>query len=150
MTDPFNLTRFVKAQERTYKAALRELRGGRKHGHWMWFIFPQFEGLGASANSRWYAIRSLGEAMAYLDHPVLGPRLHECAETFMLIPGPSAEDILGSLDAMKLKSSMTLFEIVAPPNSAFARVLDEYFRGERDEMTVRAVKRAAGTSGRSS
>jgi uncharacterized protein (DUF1810 family) len=141
------LIRFETAHKDVYGAALQELRRGRKRTHWMWFIFPQFDGLGASEMSRRYAIRSLDEARAYLQHPVLGSRLQECAETILRFVGLSASDIFPFPDDTKLKSSITLFELAAPPGSVFTRVLDEYFRGERDELTLRLLKRSGGSPG---
>lgn len=134
--DPFDLQRFVSAQERVYRDVLAELRGGRKHSHWMWFIFPQFEGLGYSATSKHYAIKSPQEAHAYLQHPILGTRLVECAETVLQLTGRSASEIFGSPDDMKLRSSMTLFAAVADNASVFARVLDKYFGGKPDQKTL--------------
>lgn len=139
-TTPFNLERFVAAQARVYANALGELRGGCKRTHWMWFIFPQIEGLGHSPTSMHYAIRSLDEARAYLEHPVLGPRLVECAEALLAVEGRSASDIFGYPDDLKLRSSMTLFEQVAEPGSAFGRVLDKYYQGRRDESTLSLAK----------
>ena len=139
--DPYDLTRFVEAQEDDYAQALRELRAGRKRTHWMWYVFPQFRGLGVSPTSEHYAIKSLDEARAYLAHPVLGPRLVECAEALLGLTGLSASDIFPFPDDLKLKSSMTLFGLVSPPASVFGRVLDEYFRGERDEKTLRLAER---------
>jgi uncharacterized protein (DUF1810 family) len=139
--DPYDLTRFVEAHEDDYAQALRELRAGRKRTHWMWYVFPQFRGLGVSPTSEHYAIKSLDEARAYLAHPVLGPRLVECAEALLGLTGLSASDIFPLPDDLKLKSSMTLFGLVSPPASVFARVLDEYFRGERDEKTLRLAER---------
>ena len=144
--DPFDLQRFVTAQEGVYEAALAELRGGRKRTHWMWFVFPQFLGLGASATSRRFAIRSLEEARAYLDHPVLGAHLRECADALLAIADPSASDIFGYPDDLKLHSSMTLFELASPPGSLFGRVLERYFGGERDGETPRLVERTAGAA----
>jgi uncharacterized protein (DUF1810 family) len=143
--DLFALERFVAAQSRSYATALEELRGGAKESHWMWFIFPQFEGLGSSEASQHFAIRSLDEARAYLDHPALGARLLECCETLLRLKGLSASDVFGYPDDRKLKSSMTLFDLVASPGSAFARVLDRYFDGQRDARTLRLVEqRGAG------
>ena len=131
-----DLERFVAAQKRVYESALDELRRGRKTSHWMWFIFPQIAGLGRSEMSRHYAIASLGEARAYLAHPVLGARLRECANALLAAPaGRSAEDIFGSVDAVKLRSSMTLFERAAPDEPLFGRVLERYFGGVADEAT---------------
>jgi uncharacterized protein (DUF1810 family) len=131
------LQRFVAAQDRggTYEAALAELRAGRKRSHWMWFVFPQIAGLGRSPMAQEYAIGSLDEARAYLDHPLLGARLRESARVLADQSGLSAFDIFGGIDAMKLRSSMTLFAHAAPGEPAFAAVLDRYFDGERDPAT---------------
>ena len=134
--DPHDLDRFVKAQDADYTRALAEIRGGHKRSHWMWYIFPQFDGLGSSPTARRYAIKSVAEAGAYLDHPVLGPRLAECAEAALGIDGGSAAEIFGSPDDMKLKSSATLFAHVSPAGSVFDRVLGKYFGGERDDKTL--------------
>jgi uncharacterized protein (DUF1810 family) len=139
MTDPHNLSRFIEAQEQSYPVALAELQRGRKRSHWMWYIFPQLSGLGRSATAQYYAIKSLAEARDYLDHPVLGPRLVECAETVMVIQGRTAHEILGSPDDMKLRSCATLFACVAPEGAVFERLLDQYFQGERDEQTLRLL-----------
>jgi uncharacterized protein (DUF1810 family) len=134
-----NLQRFVAAQDRagTYDAAVVELRAGRKRSHWMWFVFPQIAGLGQSQTSRMYAISSLEEARAYLAHPVLGPRLLECTRILTELPGLEAQEIFGGIDAIKLRSSMTLFALADPANPLFGRVLDAYFGGARDEATIR-------------
>jgi uncharacterized protein (DUF1810 family) len=137
------LNRFVLAQEADYETALSEIRSGRKRSHWMWYIFPQFEGLGQSAMSRRYAIRSRAEAEAYLMHPVLGPRLVECAEAVVSVEGRSAAEIFGSPDDMKLRSCATLFASVSPPGSVFERLLEKYFGGERDAETPRLLGVAA-------
>jgi uncharacterized protein (DUF1810 family) len=136
-TDPFRLQRFVDAQDRggTYAAALEELRAGRKRSHWMWFVFPQIAGLGRSPTAQEYAISSLDEARAYLEHPVLGPRLREAAQAVADLSGLTAFDIFGGIDATKLRSSMTLFERAAPREPVFAAVIDSYFDGERDAAT---------------
>jgi uncharacterized protein (DUF1810 family) len=142
MADPHRLERFTVAQDRdgTYPRVLAELRAGRKTSHWMWFIFPQITGLGSSAMAREFAITSLAEARAYLAHPVLGPRLRECAR--LLTPGggapggASAADILGGIDAVKLRSSMTLFAAAAPDEPVFGEVLARYFDGEPDQATL--------------
>ena len=148
--DPWRLERFVAAQDRhgTYDRALAELRAGAKHSHWMWFVFPQLAGLGSSAMAREYAISSAAEARAYLDHPVLGARLRECARTVADTRGSSAERIFGPVDAMKLRSSMTLFAAAAgtlttstdqpgePGGAVFRAVLDTFFGGVPDEATV--------------
>ena len=115
--DPHDLGRFVEAQRDDYEQALAEIRGGRKRSHWMWYIFPQYDGLGSSSTSRRYAIKSVAEAEAYLRHPVLGPRLVDCAEAVVGVEGRSAHDIFGSPDDLKLRSSATLFACVSPPGS---------------------------------
>jgi uncharacterized protein (DUF1810 family) len=137
MSDPFRLNRFEAAQEQggTYASAISELRSGRKVSHWMWFVFPQAAGLGRSSMSRTYAIMSLAEAEAYLQHPVLGPRLVECTRALAGLRGLSAEEVLGATDAMKLRSSMTLFARVASEGSPFRDVLDLYFGGLGDPAT---------------
>jgi uncharacterized protein (DUF1810 family) len=137
--DPYDLTRFVLAQEADYETALSEIRRGHKRSHWMWYIFPQYDGLGFSTMSRRYAIKSLAEAEAYLQHPVLGPRLLECAEAAVGVAGRSASEIFGSPDDMKLRSSATLFAIVSAPGSVFDRLLDKYFGGERDPKTLQLL-----------
>ncbi len=137
--DPFDLARFLAAQETAYAQALAEVRRGRKRTHWMWFVFPQFAGLGSSPTARLFAIGSLDEARAYLAHPVLGPRLVECAETLLLLDGASASGIFPYPDDLKLHSSMTLFDQVAGPGSTFGRVLQKYFGGKRDDRTLRLV-----------
>jgi uncharacterized protein (DUF1810 family) len=129
----------VVAQEHDYARALAEIRSGRKRSHWMWYVFPQYEGLGFSAMSRQYAIRSLEEATAYLAHPVLGPRLIECAEAVLALEGRSASEVFGSPDDMKLRSSATLFAHVSPPGSVFHRLLDRCFEGRPDEMTLQLI-----------
>lgn len=135
-TDP--LQRFVDAQDegRTYEQALGELRAGRKSSHWMWFVFPQIGGLAQSPTARFYAIASLADAEDYLRHPVLGPRLLECARVLTELPGRSAPEVLGEIDAMKLRSSMTLFARTAPREPVFREVLDQYFEGADDDATV--------------
>jgi uncharacterized protein (DUF1810 family) len=128
-TDPFDLERFLAAQDEggTYARALAELRAGRKTSHWMWFVFPQEAGLGQSAMSRRYAIGSLDEARAYLAHPLLGARLRECAAALLAVEGRSAVAILGEVDALKLRSSMTLFAAADPGEPLFPAVLERYF-----------------------
>lgn len=138
-SDPHDLNRFVKAQADDYDRALSEIRSGRKRSHWMWYIFPQYEGLGYSATSRHYSIKSRAEAEAYLSHPVLGPRLTECVEAVLGVEGRSAFDIFGYPDELKLKSSATLFACVSPPGSVFHQLLDQYFGDERDEQTLRLL-----------
>ncbi|HVD37625.1 MAG TPA: DUF1810 domain-containing protein [Solirubrobacterales bacterium] len=136
--DTYDLQRFVDAQEEgdAYEQALSELRAGRKTSHWMWFVFPQRAGLGQSAMSRRYAIGSAAEAQAYLDHPVLGPRLVECSEALLAHDDRSAREIFGGVDEVKLRSSMTLFAAVASERPIFQQVLDRYFEGEVDASTT--------------
>jgi uncharacterized protein (DUF1810 family) len=143
--DPYALDRFVRAQEPIYEQALAEIRAGRKTSHWMWFVFPQFAGLGRSAMARNYAIRSRGEAEAYLRHPVLGPRLVECAGAALAVEGRTAHEIFGSPDDLKLRSCATLFATVSPPGSVFHRLLDRYFRGERDDRTLQVLGLGGGS-----
>jgi uncharacterized protein (DUF1810 family) len=137
--DPFDLNRFLKAQANVYERALAEIRRGDKRSHWMWYIFPQIEGLGFSSMSKRYAINGLDEARAYLEHPVLGPRLLECAEAVMVVEGRPANEIFGSPDDMKLRSCATLFACVSPPWSVFERLLAKYYGGERDAKTLRLL-----------
>ncbi len=139
--DPYDLDRFVVAQDAggTYPNAVAELRRGRKASHWMWFVFPQVAGLGASPTSRRYAISGLDEASAYLAHPILGPRLLEVAGIIAAAQQASAEDIFGSIDAQKLRSSMTLFLRAAPQEQTFQRVLDRFFAGSADPATDRLL-----------
>jgi uncharacterized protein (DUF1810 family) len=139
--DPYDLERFVAAQDAggTYDRAAAELRAGRKASHWMWFVFPQIAGLGYSPASRTYAISSLDEARAYLAHPVLGPRLIECAAILTRVPGRTAEQVFGEVDALKLCSSMTLFMHAAPGEPVFRQVLDRYFGGVADPATEQRI-----------
>lgn len=136
----YNLDRFLQAQEDVYVQALQELGAGHKESHWMWFIFPQFDGLGLSAISRRYAIRSLQEAGEYLRHPVLGARLAECTEAVNDHDGLSARQIFGTPDDKKFRSSMTLFELVDGDDSVFAAALEKYFAGERDARTIELLR----------
>jgi uncharacterized protein (DUF1810 family) len=138
-SDDHDLNRFVEAQRSTYERALGELRSGRKRSHWMWYIFPQLAGLGRSASSRHYAIGSAEEAQAYLEHPLLGLRLVECATTVVEIEGRSAYEIFGSPDDLKLHSSATLFARVSAPGSVFSRLLAKYFAGREDAQTLRLL-----------
>jgi uncharacterized protein (DUF1810 family) len=135
--DPFDLARFVNAQDQggTYQQALAELRRGRKTSHWMWFVFPQIAGLGSSPMARRYAISSLAEAAAYLAHPVLGPRLVDCARAVLQTDAARAEEIFGSIDAIKLRSSMTLFARADPDEPVFGQVLDRFYAGRPDRAT---------------
>ena len=138
MRDAFGLERFVVAQDEhnTYEQALEELRAGRKASHWMWFVFPQRAGLGHSAMSRRFAISSLEEARAYLDHPILGTRLRTCATIVAQTQGRTAQDIFGAIDALKLRSSVTLFLQVQPDEPALRDVLDRYFEGRGDPRSL--------------
>ena len=140
--DPLDLERFVRAQQRTYAGALAEIRSGRKRSHWMWYVFPQIAGLGFSETSRRYAIRSTAEARAYLEHPLLGPRLVECFEAASSVEGRAAHEIFGSPDDRKLRSCATLFAQVSPPGSVFERLLEKYFVGKPDVWTVEWLKDA--------
>ncbi|HUU36313.1 MAG TPA: DUF1810 domain-containing protein [Vicinamibacterales bacterium] len=141
--DPYDLARFVEAQEHDYVQALSEIRRGRKRSHWMWYIFPQFDGLGFSSASRRYSIKSVAESEAYLRHPVLGPRLVESARATLGVEGRSALEVFGSPDDMKLRSSATLFASVSPAGSVFEQVLDRYFGGEPDGKTLQLLRQAS-------
>jgi uncharacterized protein (DUF1810 family) len=136
MSDPHNLQRFIEAQDRVYAGVVTELRAGRKTSHWMWFIFPQIAGLGSSAMAQQYAIGSLAEATAYLDHPVLGPRLRECTQLVLDVQNRDISDIFGYPDDLKFHSSMTLFALAdgAPP--LFERAIEQYFNAEPDTGTL--------------
>jgi uncharacterized protein (DUF1810 family) len=140
--DRYDLARFVDAQRDTYAQVLRELRNGRKASHWMWFVFPQVDGLGMSATSHRYAIKSVAEAQVYLGHETLGTRLLECTEAVNRLEGRSAHAIFASPDDMKFCSSMTLFELAAGPASPFASALEKYFAGGRDARTLELVRLA--------
>lgn len=138
MGDPWRLDRYVTAQERggTYQRAAAELRAGAKVSHWMWFVFPQIQGLGHSPMAQRYAIASRAEAEAYLHHPILGPRLRECTRLVIAVEGRSIEEILGSPDDLKFRSSMTLFAHATPDNQIFLDGLAKYFGGEEDPRTL--------------
>ena len=140
--DAFDLDRFAAAQDSggAYARAVAELRQGAKTSHWMWFVFPQVAGLGHSATARRYAISSIAEARAYLAHPVLGPRLSECAGIVAGLTGRSAEQIFGAIDALKLRSSMTLFWLADPQQPVFGQVLDQYYGGRPDPATERLAR----------
>ena len=142
--DPYDLDRFVRAQQPDYARALSEIRAGRKQSHWMWYVFPQLAGLGSSPTAQLYAIKSVAEAQAYLRHPVLGPRLVECGEAVLGVEGRSAHDIFGPPDDLKLGSSATLFARASPPGSVFHRLLDKYFGGVPDERTLRLIAAPPG------
>ena len=136
MNDPYNLQRFVDAQKPVFEQVCSELREGCKKSHWMWFIFPQIKGLGHSETARTFAISSREEAQAYLNHPILGPRLRECSRLVTLVEGRSARRIFGSIDALKFRSSVTMFASVASDNGAFTEALQKYFGGDVDSLTV--------------
>ena len=139
--DPYDLNRFLDAQEGVYERALAELKGGQKRTRWMWFIFPQIEGLGYSPTARRYSIKSAEEARQYLNHPVLRKRLLECTEAVVALKGGSLSEIFGYPDDMKFKSSMTLFEKIAGSGSVFSLALDRYCNGERDCTTLRLLEK---------
>jgi uncharacterized protein (DUF1810 family) len=134
--DAFGLSRFLRAQEKDYERALAEISAGLKRSHWMWYIFPQIDGLAFSSTSKLYSIKSVEEAKAYLAHPILGPRLLRCAEAALQVEGRTAEQIFGSPDDLKLKSCATLFARVSPPGSVFDRLVTMYYGGETDERTL--------------
>ena len=136
--DPYDLARFVEAQDAggTHERALAELRRGRKTGHWIWFVLPQLRGLGRSPAAQHYGLTGLDEARAYLAHPVLGPRLRACAQALLDLPGDDPVDVLGPVDAVKLRSSMTLFARAAPDEPLFRAVLEKYCDGEEDPLTA--------------
>ena len=140
--DPFDLQRFVDAQDRVYDTVLSELRGGRKRSHWIWFVFPQLRGLGRSGTAQHYGISSLDEARAYLAHPVLGARLRECTGLVAAIDGRSVDEIFGWPDNLKVRSSMTLFTHTTDDNSGFRAVLDKFYDGEEDAATVELLNSA--------
>ncbi len=139
MNDPYNLRRFVDAQDPVYARVCTELRDGRKTSHWMWFIFPQLRGLGQSQMAQTFGISSRAEAEAYLKHPVLGARLRECTRLVNLVQGRSIEEIFGYPDDLKFRSSMTLFASVAPEDTAFQDALEKYFGGESDARTIKLL-----------
>jgi uncharacterized protein (DUF1810 family) len=136
MPDPFNLERFVDAQAPVYERVRRELRTGRKESHWIWFVFPQIAGLGRSPTSARFALSTLEEASAYLAHPILGPRLRECASLALEVEERTAMEIFGPVDAMKFRSSMTLFAKASPEDDVFKQCLDKYFAGAPDPATL--------------
>jgi uncharacterized protein (DUF1810 family) len=142
MSDPYNLRRFLEAQQPVYETVRRELKQGRKRSHWMWFVFPQIEGLGQSDMARKYAITSREEGKAYLNHPVLGQRLRECAALVALLNGRSIEDIFGYPDNLKFRSSMTLFAESAPDDRIFRECLEKYFGGKPDVKTLALLSAA--------
>ena len=135
MTDPYGLARFVEAQEPVYRAVVEELRAGRKRSHWVWFVFPQLRELGRSRTAVHFGIGSRDEAIAYLEHPILGPRLRDCARLVAAADGP-VEQVMGHVDALKLRSSMTLFANVTDDDRDFLDVLERHYGGEPDAVTV--------------
>jgi uncharacterized protein (DUF1810 family) len=137
--DPHNLQRFLDAQASVFDRVRDELRRGRKSSHWMWFIFPQIEGLGRSTTAQFYALRSRNEARAYVEHPVLGPRLVECTQLVNAVNGATAEQILGSIDAVKFRSCMTLFAAIAPGQKEFTAALNKYYGGAADQATLERI-----------
>lgn len=137
--DKFNLVRFVEAQQSVYPIVLKELRDGRKRSHWMWYIFPQLKHLGYSYNAKYYGISGIEEASAYLEHPILGTRLREVTETILNLPDNNAVTIFGGIDAIKLRSSMTLFDYISP-NDVFAQVIDKYFDRQRDSKSIKLIE----------
>ena len=135
-----SLNRFLLAQQNIYTQVLQELRNGKKTTHWMWFIFPQIEGLGNSSTAKYYSIKNITEAKEYLAHPVLGKRLQECANILLNTNNKTVDDIFGYPDNLKLKSCMTLFNFAAPEQKVFSAVLQKYFAGEQDEKTVELIQ----------
>lgn len=133
------LDRFLNAQQGDYAAALAEVRRGRKTSHWMWYIFPQIAGLGQSSTARYYSIRDLEEAREYYAHPVLGQRLREISGALLELRGSDPVAVFGGIDSMKLKSSITLFAVAAPDDPLFQQVLDKYYGGEQDALTLRIL-----------
>ena len=142
--DNYNISRFIEAQEGIYPIALRELQEGHKRSHWMWYIFPQLKGLGRSYNANYYGISRTDEASEYLATPILGQRLREASNAILNLPTDDAVEVFGGIDSRKLKSSMTLFDLVSP-NDIFARVLDKYFNGIRDNHTISIIQSKNGT-----
>jgi uncharacterized protein (DUF1810 family) len=142
VSDPHNLSRFIDAQAGVYSGAVEELKRGTKTGHWIWFIFPQIEGLGHSGMSRRFSISSIDEAKAYSEHPILGSRLIECIELVMAVEGKSAEQIFGHIDALKFRSCLTLFAIARNDETLYQQALDKYFDGARDPLTMQALEGA--------
>jgi uncharacterized protein (DUF1810 family) len=140
--DPFDLDRFVEAQASSYDTALAELRSGRKRSHWIWYVLPQLRGLGQSGMSVKYGLQSLAEAEAYLAHPVLGVRLRECVRALNALPGSDAVAVLGGIDAIKLRSCLTVFAEASAHDSLFREALDKYFSGQRDAATLSLLQRA--------
>jgi uncharacterized protein (DUF1810 family) len=136
-----SLNRFIEAQNDAYQEIVQELKKGKKLTHWMWYIFPQIAGLGFSSTARFFAIQNPGEAQAYLDHPVLGQRLLECTEIVLSLKDKSAVDIFGDIDAMKFKSSMTLFMSISGSDSVYRKAIEKYFEGKPDRKTLDILSR---------
>ena len=141
MTEPYDLDRFLKAQANDYDTALNELKAGRKCNHWIWYVFPQVAGLGHSPTSQFYAIKSLDEAAAYLRHPILGGRLHECLKALQPLEQTSASQVFGEVDAMKFRSSLTLFSEADPADPIVEVALDRWFGGGKDQKTLQLLRR---------
>jgi uncharacterized protein (DUF1810 family) len=137
------INRFIRAQENIYPQIVNELQNGKKTSHWMWFIFPQIEGLGFSSTSKYYSIKTIAEAKEYVMHPVLGKRLLECSTILLNIEGKSAESIFGYPDNLKLQSSMTLFSFTSPESTVFLNVLNKYFNNKKDQKTLDILKSMA-------
>ena len=138
--DQYNLNRFIEAQMTTYEGAMLELTRGRKESHWVWYIFPQIEGLGRSDTAKLYSIKSIEEGRAYLGHPVLGPRLIEACEILLVLKDASMDEVMGFPDDLKLLSSMTLFEFISGSNSIFTKMIELYFDDERDKVSLKLIK----------
>ena len=138
--DQYNLNRFIEAQMATYEGVMLELTRGRKESHWIWYIFPQIVGLGSSDTTKFYSIKSLEEGRAYLEHPVLGPRLIETCEILLSLKDASMDEVMGFPDDLKLLSSMTLFEFISGSNSIFTKMIELYFDDERDENSIKLIK----------
>jgi len=139
--DEFNLNRFIEAQSSSYEVAMLELSLGKKTGHWMWYIFPQIDGLGSTDMTKLYSIKSLKEASAYLGHPILGQRLIESCEILLNLDAPSISNVMGFPDDLKLRSSMTLFEYISKPDSIFKKVLTQYFDDNFDDASLEILKK---------
>jgi uncharacterized protein (DUF1810 family) len=139
--DPYGLSRFLDAQKESYATAVSELRLGKKSTHWIWYVFPQVDGLGFSETTKHYSIKSLAEARAYVEHPILGARLKECVGILLSTQGLDAEEIFGEVDTLKLRSCMTLFDFAAPNEDVFSSALERYFQGLRDETTLKILRR---------
>lgn len=141
VSDPEDLNRFIDAQDESYDAIVRELETGKKVTHWMWYVFPQIAGLGRSATAKFFAIHDQNEARAYLTHPILGQRLLECTKILLALERKSARNIFGDIDALKLRSSMTLFSSIAGGDSVYQEVIDKYFEGQPDQKTLDILSR---------